>query len=290
MIIGGIWYFMVASYVPELTTDNEIELTDHNANVSNLSSDLLFNASFSAGEDNLEWSKITMSILSSETRLDCTKSGFTSGIIHDGDVQSRLNADGNSFTVEVDADSDDFIMINFEDMQQTNDSDFDLKFSKTDIFLGPNNTGIALNENFQDVNSIPALVFDESADERLEWYDYDLSIHRVIPKEITYVVNDSSIYYKIQFLSYYNSKDESRHVSFIISTINNSNFPATNNDNLIKIAPCLISSSNESFWQNNETISVSENGIDICNDNCTIKVEIRYLNQVITGMTEIEVI
>ena len=281
---------MVASYVPELTTDNEIELTDHNENVSNLSSDLLFNASFSAGEDNLEWSKITMSILSSDTRLDCTKSGFTSGIIHDGDVQSRLNADGNSFTVEVDADSDDFIMINFEDMQQTNDSDFDLKFSKTDIFLGPNNTGIALNENFQDVNSIPTLVFDESADERLEWYDYDLSIHRVIPKEITYVVNDSSIHYKIQFLSYYNSKDESRHVSFIISTINNSNFPATNNDNLIKIAPCLISSSNESFWQNNETISVSENGIDICNDNCTIKVEIRYLNQVITGMTEIEVI
>ena len=129
---------MVASYVPELTTDNEIELTDHNANVSNLSNDLLFNASFSAGQDNLEWSKITMSILSSDNRIRLHKSGFTSGIIHDGDVQSRLNADGNSFTVEVD-DSDDFIMINFEDMQQTNDSDFDLKFSKTDIFLGPNN-------------------------------------------------------------------------------------------------------------------------------------------------------
>ena len=288
LLVGGIWYFMVTSYTPELTTENEIELTDHSDNLTNQSNDLLFNSSFSTGQDNLEWSKVTMSIVSSDTRLDCTKSGFTSGIIHDGDVQSRLNADGNSFTVEVDADSDDFIMINFEDMQQTNDSDFDLKFSKTDIFLGPNVTGIALNDNFQDVNSIPTSDFDESADERLEWYDYDLSIHRVIPKEITYVVNDSSIHYKIQFLSYYNSKDESRHVSFIISTINNSYFPATNNDNLIKIAPCVITSSNESFWQHNETILVSENGIDICNDKCTIKVEIRYLNQIITGMKEIE--
>lgn len=288
LLVGGVWYFLVTSYTPELTTENEIELTDNNETPTNQTNDLLFNASFSTGEDNLEWSKITMSIVSSDTRLDCTKSGFTSGIIHDGDVQSRLNADGNSFTVEVDADSDDFIMINFDDMQQTNDSDFDLKFSKTDIFLGPNNTGIALNENFQDVTAIPTSDFDESADERLEWYDYDLSIHRVFPKEITYVVNDSSIHYKIQFLSYYNSEDESRHVSFIISTINNSNFPATDNDNLIKIAPCLITSSNESFWQYNETISVLENGFDICNNKCTIEVEIRYLNQIITGMKEIE--
>ena len=55
LLVGGIWYFMVTSYTPELTTENEIELTDHNDNLTNQSDDLLLNASFSTGEDNLEW-------------------------------------------------------------------------------------------------------------------------------------------------------------------------------------------------------------------------------------------
>ena len=49
--------FHETSYTPELTTENEIELTDHNDNLTNQSDDLLLNASFSTGEDNLEWSK-----------------------------------------------------------------------------------------------------------------------------------------------------------------------------------------------------------------------------------------
>ena len=63
---------------------------------------------------------------------------------------------------------------------------------------------------------------------------------------------------------------------------------ATNNENLIKTAPCLISSNNETVWQHNETIVVRENGIDMCNNSCSISVEIRYLNQIIKGMKEIE--
>ena len=60
------------------------------------------------------------------------------------------------------------------------------------------------------------------------------------------------------------------------------------NENLIKAAPCLITSNNESVWQHNETISVSENGFDICSSSCTVGVEVRYLNQIIKGMKEIE--
>ena len=82
-------------------TANEIELTDHNDNLTNQSDDLLLNASFSTGEDNPNGLKIHVNSVK-DIRLDCTKSGFTSGIIHDGDVQSRLS-DGNNFTVEVDA-------------------------------------------------------------------------------------------------------------------------------------------------------------------------------------------
>ncbi len=288
LLIGGIWYFLVTSYTAELTTENEIELTDGEANLSEQATDLLFETSFSTGQDNLEWSKTSMSLYLGDSQFDCTKSGLTSGISHDGSVQSKLNADGGSFTVEVNADTEDFVMVNFDDMQQTNDSNFDIKFSKTDIFLGENITGVALSEDFDEVNSIPDVEFDESSEERLEWYDYDLSVHRVIPKSLTYVVNDSNVFYKLQFLSYYNSEDESRFVSFIISTVGDSDFPATNNDNLIKTAPCLITSSNESFWNHNETIYVLENGIDICSNNCTMTVEIRYLNQIITGMKDIE--
>ena len=42
-------------------------------------------------------------------------------------------------------------------MQQTNASNYDMKFSKTDIFLGENLTGISLNEDFEDVDAVPAL-------------------------------------------------------------------------------------------------------------------------------------
>tara|TARA_B100000003_G_scaffold77820_1_gene69779 strand:+ start:1709 stop:2629 length:921 start_codon:yes stop_codon:yes gene_type:complete len=288
LLIGGIWYFLITSYTPELTTENEIELSDSQAELTNQSNDLLFQASFSYGQDNLEWSKISMTIVYDNTEFDCTKSGLTSDLTYDSSVQSKLNADGGSFTVEVNADTEDFVMLKFDNMQQTNDSDYDMKFSKTDIFLGENVTGIALDEDFEDVNSIPSIEFDENSETRLEWYDYDLSVHRVIPKSLTYVVNDSNVFYKLQFISYYNSEDESRFISFIISNIGDGEFPATNNENLIKTAPCLISSTNQSIWQHNETISVSENGIDICDNSCSISVEIRYLNQIIEGMKEIE--
>ena len=51
LLVGGIWYFMVTSYTPELTTENEIELTDHSDNLTNQSNDLLFNSSFSTGQE-----------------------------------------------------------------------------------------------------------------------------------------------------------------------------------------------------------------------------------------------
>ena len=288
LLIGGIWYFLITSYTPELTTENEVELVDSQAELSESENDLLYQASFSYGQDNLEWSKVSMSILVGDQTFDCTKSGLTSDLSYDSPVQSKLNADGGSFTVEVNADTEDFISIDFDNMQQTNASSYDMKFSKTDIFLGEALTGMALNEDFEDVDAVPSIEFDENSESRLEWYDYDLSVHRVIPKDLTYVVNDSNVFYKLQFISYYNSDDESRFISFIISNLGEGEFPAINNENLIKAAPCLITSGNGSIWQHNETISVSENGFDICSNSCTIGVEIRYLNQIIKGMKEIE--
>ncbi|MAU73629.1 MAG: HmuY family protein [Candidatus Poseidoniaceae archaeon] len=290
LLIGaGGWYLLVTSYSAELTTENEILVEDYNENVSNQSNDPLFQLSFSSGEDNLDWSKLTMSLKSDENRYDCTKSGLTSSISHNGLIQTKLNSDGNSFTIEANSDSDDFIFLSFTDMQQTNDSNYSISFSKTDIILGENVSGYSTEEEFQNVDTIPDGEPTETSDSRLEWYDYDISVHRVIPKEITYIVNDSNMFYKIQFLSYYNSDDDSRYISFIISSVGDTDAPAINNENLTKEAHCIISSDNESVWNYDEIIYVSENGHDICSSACNLEIEVRYLNQIVKGTSEVKV-
>ena len=290
LLIGaGGWYLLDTSYSAELTTENEILVEDYNENVSNQSNDPLFQLSFSSGEDNLDWSKLTMSLKSDENRYDCTKSGLTSSISHNGLIQTKLNSDGNSFTIEANSDSDDFIFLSFTDMQQTNDSNYSISFSKTDIILGENVSGYSTEEEFQNVDTIPDGEPTETSDSRLEWYDYDISVHRVIPKEITYIVNDSNMFYKIQFLSYYNSDDDSRYISFIISSVGDTDAPAINNENLTKEAHCIISSDNESVWNYDEIIYVSENGHDICSSACNLEIEVRYLNQIVKGTSEVKV-
>ena len=43
LLIGGIWYFLITSYTPELTTENEVELVDSQAELSESENDLLYN-------------------------------------------------------------------------------------------------------------------------------------------------------------------------------------------------------------------------------------------------------
>jgi hypothetical protein len=289
VIGGGGWYFLVANYSAELTTENEILSEDFSDNVSNQTSDRLLQLSFSYGEDNLDWSKLTMTITNDDKQYDCTKSGLTSSITPDGVIQTKLNSDGNSFTIEANSDSEDFIFLSFSDMQQTNDSNYSISFSKTDIYLGENVTGYVSYDDFENINTIPTGEPTESSESRLEWYDYDLSVHRVIPKEITYIVNESDVFYKIQFLSYYNYDDESRYVSFIISAVGDFEAPAINNEDLTKESHCIISSDNSTVWKFDEMIYLSENEYDICSTTCSLEVQVRYLNQALKGILDIKV-
>ena len=289
IIGGGGWYFLVANYSAELTTENEILSEDFSDTVSNQTSDRLLQLSFSYGEDNLDWSKLTMTITNDNMQYDCTKSGLTSSITHDGVIQTKLNSDGNSFTIEANSDSEDFIFLSFSDMQQTNDSNYSISFSKTDIYLGENVTGYVSYDDFENINTIPTGEPTESSESRLEWYDYDISVHRVIPKEITYIVNESDVFYKIQFLSYYNSDDESRYVSFIISAVGDFEAPAINNEDLTKESHCIISSENSTVWKFDEIIYLSENEYDICSTTCSLEVQVRYLNQALKGILDVKV-
>ena len=68
--------------------------------------------------------------------------------------------------------------------------------------------------------------------ERLEWYEYDLSVHRVNPNEGGVVVKDDMAF-KINFLTYYNQDDESRYPTMQIAAIGNASFPALEDPNLL---------------------------------------------------------
>ena len=77
---------------------------------------------------------------------------------------------------------------------------------------------------------------DENSESRLEWYDYDLSVHQMC--KVDYVVNDSNVF------TSYNSLVTtilmtSGFISFIISNLGDE-ISCNKYENLIKAAPCLI--------------------------------------------------
>ena len=85
------------------------------------------------------------------------------------------------------------------------------------IFLGSNATAVAVGEDFSQVDyDSRSRVFDESSEQRLEWYSYDLSVHRIIPDSEDYIIEDRGVFFKVQLLSYYDSQsDESRHITML---------------------------------------------------------------------------
>ena len=153
-----------------------------------------------------------------------------------------------------------------------------MKFSTTDVYLGDGVSWKFISDaSFSEVNSIPSDLSNETND-RLNWYEYDMSVHRVIPNDGVYVIQMDNKTFKIKFLTYYNSDDESRYPTMLISAIDNSLFPALNNPDLVIPSPCKIVSDDyeEDYWNANETISLLENRIDLCNGICIISLDVVY--------------
>ena len=182
----------------------------------------------------------------------------------------------------IDATSENkYTHLDLSTLMESDSSNFNLKFSKTDIYLSENTTGTVIEDkSFEELVSIPNKDFTETSDERLDWYDYKLSTHRVEPEDKIYVIKLDDNYYKIQFISYYNVDDEERHVSFLIGALENSTFPALSNPILVSPSKCTIleSMAKSDFWEETEIIMIYENDFDICSDACTIKIFITYEN------------
>tara|TARA_B100001248_G_scaffold176288_1_gene133855 strand:+ start:666 stop:1589 length:924 start_codon:yes stop_codon:yes gene_type:complete len=286
LIVGGIWGFMITSYDEDLGTNNEFSAQDSVENLTIDKNNSLFNLSFSKADESLEWSKLRISIDNGTERMDCSKGNFTSNDIGKSKVSPKLSSDSITFTVIIDATSEDeFTYLDMFNLVESNSSNFNIRFSKTDIFLSDNTTGtIIQDKSFEELIDIPDQEFTESSDERLDWYDYKLSTHRVEPEDKIYVIKVDDDYFKIKFTSYYNKNDEARYVSFMVGALGNTEFPALSNPLLVSPAKCtILETSKSDFWEENEMLEIYENDFDICNVTCSIKIFITYENISVKG-------
>jgi hypothetical protein len=98
------------------------------------------------------------------------------------------------------------------------------------------------------------------------------------PNDGVYVLEKNDMWFKINFLSYYNSDDESRFPAMQIAALNGSDFPALSNSDLVVPSPCIIYTEDSDFdyWNANETIILAENGINLCSQSCEINVKIKF--------------
>ena len=293
LLVGGIWGFMISSYDEDLGTNNEFSAKDSVKNLTTEKNNSLFDLSFSKADESLEWSKLRISIDNGTERMDCSKGNFTSNDIGKSKVSPKLSSDSITFTVIIDATSEDeFTYLDMLNLVESNSSNFNLRFSKTDIFLSDNTTGtIIQDKSFEELIDIPEQEFTESSDERLDWYDYKLSTHRVEPEDKIYVIKVNDDYFKIKFTSYYNKDDEARYVSFMIGALGNTEFPALSNPLLVSPAKCtIIEMSKSDFWEENEMLEIYENDFDICNVTCSIKIFITYENISVKGTKTVNLV
>ena len=293
LIIGGIWGFMIRSYEEDIGTNNIFIANDSPNNLTDERNNSLFELSFSKAEENLEWAKLSISIQNATETIDCSKGNFTSKDIGTAKVSPKLSSDGFTFNVMVDATSEEeFTHVNLDQLLETDGANYDIRFSKTDIYLAENITGTIIEDKpFEEVINVPEQDFTENSGERLDWYDYKISTHRIEVEDKIYVIKIDEKYYKMKFTSYYNEDDEPRYVSFMIGVLGNTEFAALSNPDLVSPAKCTIIElgENPETWEANEKIAIFENDFDVCESICTLKITVIYEGVPVEGTKQLQV-
>ncbi len=292
LLFGALlWAWVIVSYETDYTTNNTFVGSDVEHEVSHSSTDVLVSASIESGTDTLGWDQLSVSLFVDENQYPCSLTGISTVQQNGSKVSTRLTADGSTFAIEVDATSEDsFVGLDFSTMKEVSLANHSMKFSKTDIFLGNDSVAMIVNnQSFSELQSIPNGTFNLDDSERLDWYDYDFSVHRINPKDQVYVIQGSNITYKLQFISYYNDDDESRHIQMLVAWLNGSTLPAFDDPTLIAESPCIIEGAGES-WSPSQSITIRENGIDICNQACSVEIGIQYQGVNVKTIPKVEVI
>jgi len=279
VVAAAFWSYLVVTYESELGTTNvvQVDLTD---SVSNSGTDnQLVSLDFSDGAENLSWSSLEVSLLIGDQSYGCSFGSQSNSELVESKVVPRLGADGQTFTTEVDAtDSESYTFFDVAQQFESNESDYWMKFSSTDIYLDSNASWAFVGgADFSEVQSLPEEMSNQTED-RLEWYEYDMAVHRVNPNDGVYVFAKDDLSFKVKFLSYYNEADESRYPTMQIASVGNSSFPALDNPDLVVPSPCKIVGDEQDteHWNANESIHLLENGENLCDGVCLIELEIKY--------------
>ncbi len=280
LLSAAIWVYMVATYESGLVTSNKVLVSDSNSSIDNSSDNKLLELSFDTGAEDLLWASLGIE-MEIEGAIHTCSFGVQSNPDQSGElISTNLGADGLTFTTVVNAtDDEQFTFLDIGEQIEGTESNYWLKFSSTNIFLGDDVKWLFLDDaDFKEVSEIPSDNLSNNTEDRLEWYTYDLSVHRIDPNDGVYVLEKNDMWFKINFLSYYNSDDESRFPAMQIAALNGSDFPALNNSDLVMPSPCIIYTEDSDFdyWNANETIILAENGINLCSQSCEINVKIKF--------------
>lgn len=280
VVVAAFWFYLVSSYESELGTSNVVQIETIDSKSDASMDNYLAQLSFADDAEDLLWSSIEITLLIEDKPNSCSFGSQSNSEQLDGNVSSKLSADGSTFTTVVDAtDTESFSYLDVSQQLEVNESQYWMKFSSTDVFFGENIRWTFLEGvEFSEVEIVAENELSNDTENRLEWYEYDLSVHRVNPNDGTYLIEKEDSWFKIKFLTYYNSEDESRHPTMQIAAVGNTSFPALQNPDLVVPSPCMIISDDveSDYWDSEETIILIENGVNLCDGKCSIKLEIKF--------------
>ena len=279
VVAAAVWTYLITTYESELGTSNVILADTENSVSDNRQDNSLVELSFNDGAEDLPWSSLEINLVIEETTYGCSFGAQSNSTSQDGKVTPKLGADGFTFTTEIDAtDSESYTHFDLPGQLESNSTDYWMKFSSTDIYLSEGISWTFIEgAKLSEVNEVPDDLSNETS-ERLEWYTYDMSVHRVNPNDGVYVFVKDELSFKVNFLTYYNEQDENRYPTMQIAAIGESNFPALNDPNLVVPSPCKIVSDDldNDHWNSNETIQLFENQINLCDGTCSIEILVYY--------------
>ena len=279
IVTAVVWTYLIATYESELGTSNVIQIDLSESSSNSDTDNRLVGLEFESGGEDLSWSSLEISLEVSGESYGCSFGSQSVSEVESGKIEVKLGADGKTFTTEVDAtDSESFTYMDLGQQVETNSSSYWMKFSSTDIYLDDDvSWKYIADASLSDIDKIPENLSNDT-DDRLEWYEYDLSVHRVNPNDGVYIFSKDNLTFKVKFLSYYNSDDESRYPTFQVAAVNNSFFPALANTDLVVPSPCMIipGDTDNEYWNSNETVFLTENGVNICEGRCAITLYVGY--------------
>ena len=280
-IVSTGYYLNIVTYENTLGTQNTLTVSTGTSTES--TEDVLLDLSFAKGGENLSLNSVQLELNVEENTYPCMVGGMSSVAQDNGTVLSKLNADGKTFTINIDTNGEETQYLDLHTMSVSNESSFSLSFLQTDIFLGEGRKGLAVEGDFSQIKADEGYVLDEGDEERLEWYSYDFSVHRIIPDSEVYLLEDRGVMFKVQFLNYYNSDGAPRHISLLAAPLGNSSIPALTDESMIQIAPCTVLENGDGVWGADEVISLQENGFSICEGECTVTVVALFEEKRIVG-------